>query len=78
MAAGAWGFKENQIYLEFLESNRDLFETEFKRRSKKVFRKMSSMLRRRDPEQCRSHHQKISNKFKGNTDAIVSYLKLKI
>ena len=55
-----------------------MLETEFIRRSTKVFRKMSSLLRRRDPEQCRSHHQKLSLKYNGDLSALVSNFKAKI
>jgi len=48
-----------------------MLETEFIRRSTKVFRKMSSLLRRRDPEQCRSHHQKLVIKFNGDIKGII-------
>lgn len=71
ISTGEWTEKENQIYINFLEKHRKMFESEFLRRSTKVFRKMSSLLRRRDSEQCRSHHQKLIIKFKGDLDAII-------
>lgn len=66
VASGAWSLKENEIYLGFLESQQKLFENEFVRRSSRVFRKMSSLLKRRDSEQCRSHHQKLGIRFNGS------------
>lgn len=39
---------------------------------------MSSMLKRRDPEQCRSHHQKLVIKFDGDINGIIQRLKMKI
>lgn len=55
-----------------------MFETEFIRRSTKVFRKISSLLRRRDPEQCRSHHQKLMIRYNGDIKTIIEKLKTKI
>lgn len=39
---------------------------------------MSCLLRRRDSEQCRSHHQKLSLKYNGDIDSIISNLGAKI
>jgi hypothetical protein len=39
---------------------------------------MSSLLRRRDPEQCRSHHQKQALKSNGDIDKIIDYYTPKI
>lgn len=78
VTAGSWTCRENQIYANFLETNHEMFETEFMRRSTKVFRKISSLLRRRDPEQCRSHHQKLMIRYKGDIKTIIEKLKIKI
>lgn len=77
IASGSWSLKENSIYLEFLETHQNLFENEFVRRSSKVFRKMSSLLRRRDPEQCRSHHQKLGLRFGSDLSKIIDHLQKK-
>lgn len=39
---------------------------------------MSSLLRRRDPEQCRSHHQKLVIKSNGKIETIIEKLRQKI
>lgn len=39
---------------------------------------MSSLLRKRDPEQCRSHHQKLVIKSNGNIKMIIERLRQKI
>lgn len=39
---------------------------------------MSSLLRRRDPEQCRSHHQKLGLRFGSDLSKIIDHLKKKI
>lgn len=75
ISTGEWTQKENAIYVRFLENNLPLFESEFVRRSTKVFRKMSALLRRRDSEQCRSHHQKLAIKYNRNIKSIISNLK---
>lgn len=43
-----------------------------------MFRKISSLLRRRDPEQCRSHHQKLVIRYKGDMKMIIEKLRTKI
>lgn len=39
---------------------------------------MSKLLRRRDPEQCRSHHQKLILRCNGDFSKIIELLKVKI
>ena len=44
----------------------------------KIFNLLSKALRKRTPDQCRSHHQKLQNKFNNNTDDIIVYIRDKI
>lgn len=39
---------------------------------------MATLLRRRDPEQCRSHHQKLVINSNGNIKMIIERLRQKI
>ncbi len=41
------------------------------RRKNRVFYRISKLLRKRTPDQCRSHHQKLFNKHKGNIDEVI-------
>ena len=56
-----------------------LFESEYSRRSQKVFDQLAKIFRNsRTAEQCRSHHQKMQKKV-GSTSitAIIEYIKRK-
>jgi hypothetical protein len=75
---GSWGLEENRIYLNFLESYRKDFNNEVSRRKSTVFNRLSKALRKRTPDQCRSHHQKLQNRFQNDIDAIVDFVKSKI
>jgi hypothetical protein len=75
---GSWGAEENRIYLGFLESYKDDFEDEAARRRTTVFNRLSKALRKRTPDQCRSHHQKLQNRFKNNLDRIIEFVRSKI
>ncbi len=66
LTAGSWSPQENRIYLEFLMNYQEDFKTEEMRRKNKVFYKISKLLKRRTPDQCRSHHQKLFIKNKGD------------
>jgi hypothetical protein len=35
-------------------------------------------LHKRTPDQCRSHHQKLQNRFKNNIEEIITFVKGKI
>ena len=75
---GAWTTQENQIYLNFILQNIPDFASEKDRRSSKVFHRLSKILKKRTPDQCRSHHQKLQMKHGDNIQAIIEEIKRKI
>ena len=66
------------MYLRFLIDNRSDFTSEAERRKKKVFYRLSKILRKRTPDQCRSHHQKLQMKFEEKIDKIIECMKIKL
>lgn len=75
---GPWTLQENRTYLNFLENNLQSFRTEAHRREDRVFCRLSEALhRKRTPDQCRSHHQKLQFNRKSIEELIV-YLRGKI
>jgi hypothetical protein len=75
---GGWSARENHIYLSFMMQNTQDFMTEKSRRKTKVFYRLSKVMQKRTPDQCRSHHQKLQLKFHDNLYAIMSEVKRKI
>jgi hypothetical protein len=53
-----------------LENTED-FLSEKTRRKKKVFYRLSKILKKRTPDQCRSHHQKLQLRYKDDLMAII-------
>jgi flagellar basal body-associated protein FliL len=78
VTTGSWGLEENKIYLDFLRTYKRDFENEVARRKSTVFNRLSKALRKRTPDQCRSHHQKLQNRFKNNLDEIMEFVRSKI
>lgn len=74
LSTGVWGLEENQVYLAFIQENRDDFTSEQARRRRKVFYRLSKLLKKRTPDQCRSHHQKLQLKFRDDIDRIIEHL----
>lgn len=66
LRVGGWSGKENAVYLNFMRENVDDFTTEKARRTTKVFFRLSKILKKRTPDQCRSHHQKLQMKHQDN------------
>lgn len=60
---GHWKSEEQVLYMVFLRSNRDKFVDREIRRSEKIFREMARAIKTRGADQCRSHHQKMENKY---------------
>lgn len=60
-----------------LENTED-FMSEKTRRKKKVFYRLSKILKKRTPDQCRSHHQKLQLRYKDDLRAIISEVQRKI
>lgn len=78
VTTGSWGLEENKIYLDFLRTYKRDFQNEVSRRKSTVFNRLSKALRKRTPDQCRSHHQKLQNRFKNNIDEIIEFVRGKI
>ncbi len=74
---GGWSLDENKIYLEFLIENHSDFQSEILRRKSRVFYRISKLLKKRTPDQCRSHHQKLLTKHKGVIEEVIRELKSK-
>lgn len=77
-SAGSWSSSENYIYYCFMRSNYNDFLTERERRKRKVFFRLSQILKRRTPDQCRSHHQKLQLKFNDDLPTIMNEVNKKI
>jgi len=60
-----------------MENTRD-FLTEKTRRKTKVFYRLSKIMRKRTPDQCRSHHQKLQLKYDDDLYAIMNEVQRKI
>jgi hypothetical protein len=60
-----------------LENTED-FLSEKARRKTKVFYRLSKILKKRTPDQCRSHHQKLQLKYKDDLVAIIGEVQRKI
>jgi len=54
------------------------FLTEKSRRKTKVFFRLSKILKKRTPDQCRSHHQKLQLKYKDDLYSIIGEVHKKI
>lgn len=52
--------------------------SETSRRKSKVFYRLSKILKRRTPDQCRSHHQKLQLKYKEDLNAIINEVERKV
>jgi hypothetical protein len=75
---GSWSLQENRIYLDFLSKYQRDFSSEEARRKSVVFNRLSKELHKRTPDQCRSHHQKLQNRFSNDIDRIVDFVQRKI
>jgi hypothetical protein len=45
---------------------------------RKVFNHLSKVLRKRTPDQCRSHHQKLQQRCNDNLEQIIAYVRSRI
>jgi hypothetical protein len=43
-----------------------------------VFNRLSKELHKRTPDQCRSHHQKLQNRFSNDINRIIDFVQRKI
>ncbi|CAD8107024.1 unnamed protein product [Paramecium sonneborni] len=64
-ANGHWTQQEHQLYLEFVKSHESILKSKYDKKSKKIFKLMSSYIPTRTATQCRSHHQKFNPLNKG-------------
>jgi hypothetical protein len=78
LSKGVWTLEENKTYVDFLETHLPSFKSEAQRRFDRVFCQMSEVLhRKRTPDQCRSHHQKLFSRYR-TVEAMIEYLRGKI
>ena len=69
-----WTFHQQRKYVLFLENNRSLFDLSLKDKKKKgIHSLLSKAIKNRTPTQCRSHHQKMLEKFKNVENIIKIY-----
>ncbi|CAD8184342.1 unnamed protein product [Paramecium pentaurelia] len=57
---GHWSAQEHQVYLNFLQQHREVMESSELKKTNKIFKLMSDIIKSRSPSQCRSHHQKFN------------------
>ncbi|CAK74201.1 unnamed protein product (macronuclear) [Paramecium tetraurelia] len=57
---GHWSAQEHQVYLTFLSQHREVMESSELKKTNKIFKLMSDIIKSRSPSQCRSHHQKFN------------------
>ncbi|CAD8077783.1 unnamed protein product [Paramecium sonneborni] len=57
---GHWTQKEHRLYLQFIETNKEIMMKSDMKKQEKIFKQMSLVIKTRSPSQCRSHHQKFN------------------
>ncbi|CAD8063592.1 unnamed protein product [Paramecium primaurelia] len=57
---GHWTQKEHRLYLQFIETNKEIMMKSDMKKQEKIFKQMSIIIKSRSPSQCRSHHQKFN------------------
>ncbi|CAD8206038.1 unnamed protein product [Paramecium octaurelia] len=57
---GHWTNKEHRLYLQFIESHKEIMSDSDQKKLNKIFKQMSDFLKTRSASQCRSHHQKFN------------------
>jgi dynactin complex subunit len=67
-----WTEKEHKKYIKFLADHPRIFDLSSNtKKKKKIHVKMSNFIKERTPIQCRSHHQKMINRY-GTVEGIMS------
>ncbi len=61
--SGKWSMEEHMRYIAFIDFNKDRMRSKEKRRSNKFYQEMSDFVASRNALQCRSHHQKLEEKY---------------
>ncbi|KAM3145631.1 hypothetical protein pb186bvf_002177 [Paramecium bursaria] len=57
---GHWTAQEHSMYMSFLQQHKDVMESAELKKTNKIFKLMSDIIKSRSPSQCRSHHQKFN------------------
>ena len=60
---GHWNDKEKLKFSIFMDYYNSVFRTSEIRKNLKIFKCMSEFMKTKNPDQCRSHHQKIKKEF---------------
>lgn len=76
MIGKKWTLTENVQYCLFMSFYQDIFNRKKDRQCLRIFKKLSEFLGTRNPRQCRSHFQKLMNRFKVPMRAIKFYKSL--
>ncbi|CAK87565.1 unnamed protein product (macronuclear) [Paramecium tetraurelia] len=66
---GHWTTKEHNLYLSFIQTNKDIMLNSDLKKQNKIFKQMSNFIKTRSPSQCRSHHQKFDPNDQGSNNA---------
>jgi hypothetical protein len=61
--SGKWSGEEHMKYIAFIDFNKDRMRSRDKRRSNKFYQEMADFIVTRNALQCRSHHQKLEEKY---------------
>ena len=69
-----WTSRETRVYLKYLQENEELFVDFKSRKSNKVFLNISKILKSRNANQVKSHHQKMVTKC-GSIPSIIFLLR---
>lgn len=69
-----WSAKETRPYLRFLVEHEDLFFSYATKKKARVFMNISLRVKTRDPNQVKSHHQKLLNRHH-TVKAIIVFLR---
>ena len=71
---GPWTPEEDETYIAFLSVHKDIFCSQYKRRSSRIFVQLAKLLKTRSSEQCRVHHEKYEKKFDFDIEKIIDFL----
>lgn len=58
------------IYVNFLSREKDNFVSDWKKRSTKVFKRLSVLVGTKNNTQCKTHHQKMEKSY-GSVEGII-------
>lgn len=66
-----WSCQENQAYVSFLKENSNQFVSYLEKKRARTFILMSQTVKTRTSYQCKSHHQKMIQKYGGIQEIIM-------